>query len=342
MKIQEHFIDSAQPSPKHFDHILKVIESASEPLKITSIKQLSGMHPTLVTVAITELVEQGFIKKISERGSQVYIRTEKTGSPNLQRYETQFVVRTQELSSMEHYAEQKEKCLMQILRNALGDSTQEKCNQCHVCNRQEFSEAIDKEQVMLINNWLSNKGCPIKASKIVKIEEGISMLDGKLRIPDFIYFMKQRAVTQSLGVSDDLKAMIEKHIRILCKKNQFGSVIVLPSRTWKARSLMARKIAEQLKVPVVDCLSWKTEPKARQGELLNNDQRRENVVNKMQCQLINQIPTGAILLLDDYTGSFATLQEAGRALRKEGKITQKIIPFTIASVKWRLGKRGMI
>jgi ATP-dependent DNA helicase RecQ len=50
----------------------------------------------------------------------------------------------------------------------------------------------------------------------------------------------------------------------------------------------------------------------------------------------------AILLLDDYIGSGATMKEAVRALRNEGGLQAVIVPITIARVRWRLGARGMI
>jgi len=49
-----------------------------------------------------------------------------------------------------------------------------------------------------------------------------------------------------------------------------------------------------------------------------------------------------VLLLDDYIGSGATIKEAARALRKEAGFKQKIVPFTIAAIKWRLGSTGMV
>ena len=55
-----------------------------------------------------------------------------------------------------------------------------------------------------------------------------------------------------------------------------------------------------------------------------------------------RLPAGTLLLLDDYIGSGATLTEAARVLRKEAGFQGKIVPFTIAQVKWRLGKSGMI
>ena len=52
--------------------------------------------------------------------------------------------------------------------------------------------------------------------------------------------------------------------------------------------------------------------------------------------------TKTILLLDDYTGSGATLKEAVRALRKEAGFKGSIVPLAIAKVRWRIGAPGMI
>ena len=47
------------------------------------------------------------------------------------------------------------------------------------------------------------------------------------------------------------------------------------------------------------------------------------------------------LLLDDYIGSGNTIKEAARALRAMSALNE-IVPFTIAAVKWRLGKQGFV
>lgn len=119
-------------------------------------------------------------------------------------------------------------------------------------------------------------------------------------------------------------------------------IIPIPSRTWIARNTIVNLLANYLKIPAyLDLLYWHEQPLARQGELLNNDQRRHNVNQCMWVAPINkELPKGSILLLDDYTGSGATLNEAARALREH--TNNEIIPFTLAAVKWRLGKKGMI
>ncbi|MGE3919736.1 MAG: RecQ family ATP-dependent DNA helicase [Gammaproteobacteria bacterium] len=343
-KIQNYFIVSALPNATHFQRILESLENSNHPLKLMHIKQLTGMHPTLVNVTLAELIEQDFIEKLSKNGSQVYLKTKKYGIPDLKRYETQYVVRTRELKNMLYYAEQKQHCLMQFLRNTLGDVQANKCGHCSICSPQKLI-LPNPNTLASINHWLANKGCVIRAIPSLNIASGISILDGKLRNNDFIYFMKHRANNQNnnLGLTQELYQLIEMHLSNLMTHQQFGSIIVIPSRTWHARESIANFIAKKLNVPVLlNYLSWKKLPLARQGELLNNDQRRENVNKLMQSDESVILPSGTILLLDDYTGSGATLIEATTTLRKNANIKNLIIPFTIAAVKWRLGAQGMV
>jgi len=58
---------------------------------------------------------------------------------------------------------------------------------------------------------------------------------------------------------------------------------------------------------------------------------------------VNALKTDeAVLLVDDYIGSGSTMKEAARVAHKECNFKKNIVPFAIASVKWRLGKAGMI
>lgn len=345
-KIQEYFIVSAQPTESHFQQILSAVATANRPLKLIEIKNLTGLHPTLVKVTLAELIEQAFLEKSNHYGTQVYIRTTKTGMPDLQRFKVQFQARTEELAAMINYANQRATCLMQILRNALGDNCLERCRQCSLCHRHPFSfYQRDTQELTTISHWMTNKGNIIKPMQVHHITAGTAVLNSKQRSDDFIHFMKNRmrVETDNLGLTTTTIKLIDKHLALLAKEHDLGLVIAIPSRTWVMRERISHYIALKLQIPVeLDCLLWHTLPTARQGQLLNNDQRRENVHNKMAFSPCAINSAGAILLIDDYIGSGATLQEAARTLRQEGKLKNKIIPFTLASITWCLGRSGMI
>lgn len=345
-KIQQHFINSAQPTADDFTNIFTIIFSAQAPPNLTTIKRLSGLHPTRVTVVIAELIEQGFIHKTKLNGSQVYLSTSKKLQPDLTRYSNQYQVKTNELDAILNYGEQKNACRMLTLRTALGDEQASPCSHCDICTQQFISNEIDNGKIISITNWLTQQTVPIKPSRINNTAEGMAILNGTFRSRLFIEFMQQRMRNNSKypsGLSEELLELIKKYLKILVKKYHFSAILPIPSRTWAHRKDIAIAIAKVLNVPVLlDFLFWKELPANRQGELLNNNQRAFNVDKKMTFDQKQVLPQGTILLLDDYIGSGATISEAARVLRKNANLKQEIVPFTIAAVKWKLGEPGMV
>lgn len=340
-KIQQHFINSAQPLEQDFQQALTVIAESKEPPSLMAVKRLTGLHPTRVTVVIAELLEQNLLQKKYHNKSQVYMLTQQGRQPDLTRYKNQYQVKTQELKAMLHYGQQHNSCRMLILRQALGDEQANSCGHCDVCSSTTLPLEINSVHIADINNWLQKRIVNIKAAKINNIAEGVSVLNGALRSPLFGQFMRQR--TAQIELNEALLALVKQHLNTLKTSYQFGSIVPLPSRTWQGRDQVALQIAKFLNMPVLlDALSWHELPKNRQGELHNNDQRKYNVNNKMAINKTIAVPHGAILLLDDYIGSGATIKEAARVLRKAANINNDIVPFTIAVVKWRLGQAGMI
>lgn len=341
-RIQDYFINSAQPSRQDFEHIINCVKKSNEILGLTEIKRISGLHPTQVNIIIAELADQKFLAKKSINRKQIYCLTDKRGQPDLSRYQNQFQARTHELNEITHYGKQSTTCLMSLLRKALGDLDAAACGHCSICALPNFSIQKNEHLIAEIKKWLNLRVSMIVASSKNYLAEGIAVLNAQLRSPIFIRFMKERSMAE-ISANQELLELIKRQLLKLKAKYLFGSVVPIPSRTWSGRNHAAQFIADFLNAPpFMDYLQWDKIPKSRQGELLNNDQRRHNVHQHMRVNHQNKIPRGDILLLDDYTGSGATIQEAARVLHRETKLTCQIIPFTIATVKWRLGKRGMI
>lgn len=332
-KVQDYFIDSALPAEEDFKAVLEVVRSAEAPPNLTLIKRLTGLHPTRVTIVLAELMEQHFLKKESLKGVQVYKMDQECHPLDLSRYAIQHLVKTEELNKIISYAEERAVCRMAILRHALGDLETAICGRCDVCQKQPLMNAADARESA---RWLNERPVPINGARTHSISPGFSLLDGKLRTPSFLRFMKERALREE--VDPEILSMLLKQVGTL---SSIGAIVPLPSKTWKGQMGFAKALADHLNVPLLsDLLIWKTAPEKRQGELLNNDQRHHNVHEKMQVQEAHEVPAGALILFDDYLGSGATIKEAARALRK--KLAHPLIPITIAAVKWRLGKSGFI
>jgi ATP-dependent DNA helicase RecQ len=343
-RVQKYFIESSQPSLSDFHYILQCLTIAKAPPNLTTLKRLTGLHPTRLMVVLAELIEQAFIEKISQQGSQVYRYIKKSGTPDLSRYVTQLGIRTAELRAIQSYAEKTNGCLMVTLRRALGDTQTETeaCLKCSTCTRLEFTYSADYDRIIMATSWLHHRTIPLSLNRKFKsIATGMAVLDGKLRSANYIQFMRER--TSEAGLSSTLLQLVKLCLNGLMEHYRLSGIIAAPSRTWGARERVLDLLAIHLKIPAFHhVLHWEQLPAARQGELLNNDQRQHNVAMQMRATIPAELPSGPLLLLDDYTGSGATLNEAARALREDGKISNAIVPFTIASVRWHIGKRGMI
>lgn len=349
-RVQDYFIRSALPKMTDFDNILQCIipdEDGALPM-LAGIKVKSGLHPTRVTVIIAELIEQELIQKKLVNKKQVYEKTGKEIMPDLTRYKTQQVVRNRELEAMLRYGRSEADCLMHSLRTALGDTHSKHCSNCSLCRTELQFVDVDSAENPQTKEWLINRVTPIPATKFPKMSEGIAIMNGSLRASMFVQFMRQRALEKKEerieALSSDLQSLLLKKITRLKNLYRFDAVVPIPSRTWLQREFTARMIGKVLDVPVyLEILEWDQIPQWRQGELLNNDQRRENINGKMkitQNKLKNC--SGTILILDDYIGSAATLKEAVRTLRKQGNFKNEIVPLTIARIQWRLGATGMV
>jgi ATP-dependent DNA helicase RecQ len=345
-RIQEHFIRSAQPTRKDFEAVLGSVVSDPEglPPTVTGIKVRSGLHPTKVNVILAELAEQGLVEKKLAQRRQVYERTGTAVEPDLGRYERQLAVRTKELQAMLRYGRGEVECLMHALRLALGDRESEPCGRCSLCapdwHEAETGQPIGTEA----REWLNERPVRIPAVSRPAMCEGIALLDSQLRSPLFLEFMHGRGSPGRTVLAEELQKLVRRKLAALASGREFAAVVPLPSRTWAQRGFTSKLVADALGAPLEEeLLTWRETPANRQGVLLNNDQRRENVRGKMTLSP-NRIPSGggAILLLDDYAGSFSTLKEAARAIRKESGFEAEIVPFTVARVRWRLGAPGMV
>lgn len=336
-KIQEHFIDSAQPLPDDFEALLAAAREAPEPLGLTGLKIHSGLHPTRVTVVVAELVEQGFLRKRSAGGKQVYEATDRAGAPELARYRDQQAVRTRELAAMLAYGRVEVDCLMATLRRALGDRAAAPCGRCSLCRGQRSSVDV-AAAAEDAQRWLVSRPSPIAASARPEMAEGLALIDGELGGELYRELFRRRE--QDAALAPALADLLRRQVEALARRHDIRAVAALPSRDWRQRDEALALAAEALGVPALpDLLVWRDEPPARQGELRNNDQRRDNVDGKMSLGT-SRAPRGDLLLLDDFVGSGATLREAGRALRKQAKFAGAIVPLALARVRWKLGAAG--
>jgi ATP-dependent DNA helicase RecQ len=344
-RIQEHFIRSAQPERPDFEAVLRALARDADGIgpSLGAVKARSGLHPTKVNVILAELTEQGLAEKKLVGRRQVYQRTGSTRALDLARYERQQQVRTRELEAMLRYGREEVPCLMHALRLALGDEYSVPCGHCGVCQKRR-DPVQDDSHTRGAREWISRRSVPIPASARPLMTEGLALLDSERRTPVFVEFMRHRASSHHADLPAELLALLRRKLHTLGAGRRFAAVLVLPSRTWEQRASAARLVAQEVGAELFAALlAWREVPGSRQGDLLNNDQRRENVHGKMT--LAEPVPfarNAAVLLLDDYVGSANSLKEAVRALRVEGGCKGEILPLALARIRWRVGAPGML
>lgn len=341
--VQRYFIRSAQPTVEDFTAMQRVIEQADPPLGLMAIKSRTGLHPTRVTVVLAELVEQGFVEKTLIARKQCYVWTGRDGEPNLERYRRQLDVRNQELDAMLAYGAGEPACLMQALRQALGDTDAEACGRCDRCTpptpNVEEQGGVGQPTISA-ERWLDARTIPIAGFRSPAMESGLALLDGPMRGRLFADFMRGRAADKM--PAPRLMELLAEALESLRRAHDFGCVMTVPSRTWDRRAEVAEFVANELGVPYIEALHYSPPPEARQGQLHNNDQRRDNVRGCFSPDFDVAVPTGSILLLDDYVGSRATIKEVVTVMRKQAGWSQPVVPLVLARVRWKLGSAGMI
>lgn len=346
LRIQEYFIQSAQPTVEDFDVVMRVLRertAAGDPPRLNGVRAASGLHPTRVTVVLAELVEQGFVAKAKAGRAQVYVPADRAGQPDLGRYQRQDAVRRKELAAMTAYAEGRGACAMQTLRRALGDDEAGPCGRCDACGGLVLDGPEATEGAAAARDYLAARPVVLDGYRRV-LTPGLAVLDSQRRSAAFMDFMRGRAAAQRSELSDELVDRLGGAARELADSvgGAVAAVVALPSSSWAQREATTRLVAEALDAqPIVDGLVWSAAPESRQGELLNNDQRRQNVDGRMSWRG-GPLPGGAVVLLDDYVGSSATIREAAKTLRRATGLDGPVLPLAVARVRWRLGRPGIV
>ena len=341
-EVQRYFIRSAQPTADDFAVVRRVLQEAVEPPGLMAIKSRSGLHPTRVTVVLAELVEQGFVEKVLVGRRQAYAWLERDDEPDLQRYEQQLEVRNTELEAMLRYGRGEPACLMQALRVALGDAKAPACGRCDRCvpSREVGPQPSAVPPLVSAEAWLESRTLPVPGMRAPKMASGVALLDGPMRGALFADFMRGRAAGRM--PPPRLVELLEVALDTLQQEHPIGCVVTVPSRTWVRRRELGDLIAAYLGVEHVQAIRYGEPPQARQGELHNNDQRNDNVRGCFVPDLDARLPDGAVLLVDDYVGSRATLKEVVGVLRKRVGWEGEIVPLVLARVRWKLGTAGML
>ena len=152
-------------------------------------------------------------------------------------------------------------CLMHTLRQHLGDEGSAPCGHCGHCTGAVLELAANEGA----EAWLASRPVAVRGFRKL-LAEGQALYDSNRRSGLFLEFMRQRTRGEPAAHTlDSLRALAAAH--------PHATVVPLPSSTWAGREATLAA----LQLPVWDGLAWLRPPDARQGTLLNNDQRKANL-----------------------------------------------------------------
>jgi len=341
-EIQNYFIESAFPSATTMQEILTELEQ-SENL---------GLNELLARVNISRAVAEKALKLLEVDGAigitfdkkTVYFRTPNPWQPDIERVNRILNLRREELAQMHEYVNHSG-CLMEFLLKALDDPNPQPCGRCAKCKGKGLPDKVSATLVIEAEAFL-------KAAKITfrprKHWPTGLFPDQKLSIPSAV----QNAEGHSLcyygdagwgrqvragkyednRFSDDLASAAARFVRERWKPMPpIEWVTAIPSRRHPTLVPdLAERIAKQLNLPYQIALE-RVKDAPEQKTMQNSTMQARNVFGTMAIK--NQIPSGAVLLVDDILDSGWTLTMAGYLLRTHG--SGMVYPFTLALAKAR-------
>ncbi|MFK7919162.1 MAG: RecQ family ATP-dependent DNA helicase [Ilumatobacter sp.] len=347
LRIQNHFIDRAFPSPEMVDEVLAVVDAAGGPVGMRDIAAEVNVKWGDLEAILKQLDVEGVVRRIK---GQSYERTGAAWVYPTERVHGVTEARKFEQQLMLDYAETSG-CRMQFLTELLDDPAEEPCGICDNCRRvgriTEGASAIDA----LVDSGVFAPFDPDPAD-----------LDRAAR------FLRNRPIVlapKKMGVSNEERSETGLALAVwgddgwgrAIERGKYGDrrfgddvvdalaelidgwgpataptwVAAVPSdRSGDLVPDVAERLAARLGLPFAPVVVRATD-RPPQEEMANSAYQRANVEGSFA--VAGDVPPGAVLLVDDLIDSGWTLTEVGRVLRRAG--SGVVMPVALATTPIR-------
>jgi ATP-dependent DNA helicase RecQ len=341
-EIQNYFIESAFPSTQVFLDILQELEK-SEGLSLYEILARVNTSKSMAEKALKLLEVDGAVGQTFDK-KVLYFRTPNPWVPETDRINRVLDLRRSELAQMQAYVGHPD-CLMKFLLEALDDPNPVPCGRCANCQGKGFSASVPHELVIEAENYL--KGTQVLIQPRKQWPVGL-FPDQKRNIPlelqnapgrSLCYYgdagwgkIVQTGKYREGYFPDELVNAASHLIQDLWNPVPFPAwVTSIPSsRHPNLVPDFAARLAQSLGIPFYPVLR-RTSEAPEQKTMQNSSMQARNVVGTISID--PQLPSGAVLLVDDIIDSGWTLTMAGYLLKVNGSGT--VFPFTLAQATGR-------
>ena len=356
-EIQDYFIRTAFPPLEVMRQVLRVLEKNAA-LTLDEIAAQMNFSRNALEKALKLLEVDGAVAK-EKRG---YSRTPNLWQADAQRFEQVTQHRRRELQEMKDYVEHPG-CLMEFLARALDDPTAAPCGKCMNCARQTTRRSPPVGLVQDAITFLRGADLilqprerwpkPVLNQINARFPAAVELSENggpKTTIPVHLRPEPGRVLCiygdagwgpevahgkyQTGEFSDQLVAAGARLIQEKWKPEpgpQWLTAVPSLRRTGLVAQF-AERLADRLQLPFVDCVR-KTAQKPPQKEMQNSIQQVRNVLEAFM--VIEPLPAGAALLVDDVTDSGWTLTMVAVLLKLHG--SGPVYPFALAKASPRGG-----
>ena len=335
--IQDYFIDSAFPPPETMTSILDAIDN-SNGLSLNELLSKVNVSRSMADRALKLLEIDGAIR-ISFEKKVLYFPGSTDWQPDIERTNRITGLRRAELAQMQKYVAYRG-CLMEFLARSLDDPDARACGICANCQRKGFAAEVSRELVTQAAEFLGRvdivlepkKRWPsdIQLSKNTVIPEELRNAPGR----SLCYYgdagwgrLVRQGKYEQGHFEDQLVKAAANLIRDRWKPDPFPEwVTAIPSLRHPGLVYdFAARLAGALHLRFVPALV-RTGEAPEQKLMANSSMQARNVSGTLA--VVDQVPLGPVLLVDDIIDSGWTLTLAGWLLRGRG--SRVVYPFTLA------------
>lgn len=347
LQIQNHFIDRAFPSPDMVDEVLAVVDNAGGPIGMRDIAAEVNVKWGDLEAILKQLDVEGVVRRTK---GQSYERTNAGWVYPTERVQGVTEARKFEQQLMLDYAETSG-CRMQFLTELLDDPAEEPCGICDNCRRAgrmvDGASAIealvdsgvfapfdpDPADLQRAATFLRQRPIVLTPKKMgipndERSETGLALAvwgdDGWGRAIERGKYADRR-------FGDDLVDALVDLIETWAPPTRPAWVTAVPSgRSGQLVPDVAERLAAKLGLPFAPVVARSTD-RPPQEEMANSAYQRSNVEGAFGVE--GEVPSGAVLLVDDLIDSGWTLTEVGRVLQRGG--SGPVLPIALATTPVR-------
>ena len=335
--IQDYFIDSAFPPPETMTSILDAIDN-SNGLSVNEVLSKVNVSRSMADRALKLLEIDGAIR-LSFQKKVLYFRSSADWQPDIERTNRITGLRRAELAQMQKYVAHRG-CLMEFLARSLDDPDARACGICANCQGKGFGKEVSRELVTQAAEFLGRvdivlepkKRWPgdMQLSKNTVIPEELRNAPGR----SLCYYgdagwgrLVRQGKYEQGHFEDQLVKAAANLIRDRWKPDPFPEwVTAIPSLRHPGLVYdFAARLAIALHLRFVAALV-RTGEAPEQKLMANSSMQARNVAGTLA--VVDVIPSGPALLIDDIIDSGWTLTLAGWLLRGLG--SGVVYPFTLA------------